>query len=397
VTLVQRSVGWRHGILAAAQPVTTAFADLDFANWSAMAEPFGAHGVAGGVDRVPASAAEAAVAEGLERYAAARAPLPLAEHDDPPSDAPVVGIDRFTLHSPTQRADPAFPFDGYHGPLTTAFSLADSRPVWVPAALVSLDPIYGSLATSSGLAAARSPLRALLRALQEVIERDALMITWLHGVGGRRVALSERLVGPVRARGGSVTALDLTPAYSSHPVAAVTGNLPLRGRARHSLGVACRSRWAEAVEKAYAEWAQGVVFAGLYRARDPAGHMRPGDVVDFDRHAAYYTAEPERWAALPIWLGADVAAPPDAPSDRLEDLVRSLASAGIDLYYRELTTVDVAHAGVRVVRVLAPGLTPIHGNHNWPHLGGTTPDLGCRYPWASAGCTFPNPAPHPLG
>ncbi len=35
------------------------------------------------------------------------------------------------------------------------------------------------------------------------------------------------------------------------------------------------------------------------------------------------------------------------------------------------------------MRALSPDLTPIHSDEAWPHLGGCTPDLAWRCPWAS--------------
>ncbi|NNE12875.1 MAG: hypothetical protein HKN41_11605, partial [Ilumatobacter sp.] len=65
-------------------------------------------------------------------------------------------------------------------------------------------------------------------------------------------------------------------------------------------------------------------------------------------------------------------------------------------FYRELTTVDCNQLGLRVVRVVAPALTPLHHDHRWPFLGGTTPDVKRRYPDLEPG-EFPSPFPHGLG
>jgi ribosomal protein S12 methylthiotransferase accessory factor len=173
----------------------------------------------------------------------------------------------------------------------------------------------------------------------------------------------------------------------------------VRGRPRLSLGLACRARWEDAVEKAWLEWAQGTVFAGT---PSPAPLDAPDDCADFDAHARWYTAHPEQWNGLPLWNGPRTGPPPDAeitgrPDSELAHLGAALADAGIEVFFRELTTVDAACVGLRVVRALAPQLVPIHGHHRWPHLGGTAADLAWRYPGLGAASHFPNPAPHPLG
>ncbi|HVF75261.1 MAG TPA: YcaO-like family protein [Acidimicrobiales bacterium] len=376
MTLLDQAVGWRHGLVADVGDIPVTLADLPLANRVATLTPVTGDSSAGGVSSDPVAARCAAIAEAVERYVAVVCALPPA--------------------SATSR----LPFDA-GGPTTDVYSVVDGSAWAAPVSLVTLDPARSTVSTSSGLAADGSPLRALLRAVQELVERDALMVTWLHGVAARQVPLAERLAGPVRARGGDAVCFDITPAYSPHPVAAVAGNLPQRGRPRLSLGLACRARWDDAVEKAYAEWAQGVIFAGMYRSRYPGLRLEPDEVTDFDRHAAYYTLHPERWADLPLWGGPVGERPPDAavvgrPADELHHLATTLAANGVDTYYRDLTTVDAAAVGLRVVRALAPDLVPIHGDHRRPHLGGTAPDMARRYPQATS-TVFPNPAPHPLG
>ena len=373
MTLVERAVGWRHGVVADVAPVPRTLADAAVSNWSAEVRPLSGESPAGGVS------VEAAVGEAVERYAAGIALLPAVS---PGGDA--LGIECFTLHSEEQRRAWGFPFGVAYdrpGPFTEVYSAVDNRPVAVPMSLVTLDPARTALATSSGLAADPSPVRALLRAVQELVERDAFMSVWLHSLGPGRVWQRD-----------DVACFDITPAWSPHPVAAVAGCLPLRGRARLSLGLACRATWAEAEAKAYSEWAQGVVFAGMWQ-----GWFEADEVVSFDRHAAYYTVHPDRWAGLPWWRGPWASAPRDAADGSLRGLVSALAEGGVRVFYRDLTTVDAAAVGLRVVRALSPDLTPIHGHHAWPFLGGTTSDVGRRFPGAAGAGLFPNPNPHPLG
>ena len=78
----------------------------------------------------------------------------------------------------------------------------------------------------------------------------------------------------------------------------------------------------------------------------------------------------------------------------------ALGRAGVRTCYRELTTPDARQLGLRVVRVVAPELTPLHHDHRWPFLGGRTADAEWRYPDArhrAGDRPFPSPHPHALG
>ncbi|WP_199431885.1 YcaO-like family protein [Qaidamihabitans albus] len=401
-TLLERAVGWRQGVVAELREVPRGLADVPVAGWAAVAEPFTHGGTSGGAAHASTVARTAALAEALERHAAARCPLGT---EGPPAGAPCWRLDQFSLHRPEQRARPGFPYlDGYREPAyTQAWTLPANAGTWVPAGLVGLRPEFGLPATSSGLAAGSSTTRALLRATQELVERDALTVSWLHGVAPPRVPVPEPLSAPVRELGGTVAAFDLTPAYSPHPVVAVAGTLPLGGRDRATLGLACRADPADALGKAWLEWCQGTAFLAVWLAEYGTATLEPEEVTDFDRHAAYYTGHPRQWSALPWWRGRRGSAPSASgaagrgAAAELTELVTALDRGGVRLAYRELTTPELAATGVRAVRVLSPDLVPLHADHRWPHLAGTAADLTFRFPGAEPLGPFPSPFPHPLG
>lgn len=396
-TLLDRAVGWRQGVVARVSEVPLTLADVPVPGFAAVPDPFVTGSTSGGAGP---DARPAAIAEALERHAAACCPV---EAVTPPAADLRWPLDSFTLHSGRQQARRDFRYAaGYRGVrYARAWTLPGNRPVWVPAGLVGLAATHGLPATSSGLAAGASPARALLRAAQELVERDAFTVTWLHGVPARQVALPAELSDPVADLGGRVTAFDLTPAYSPHPVAAVAGTLPLAGRQRPTLGLACRARWADAVRKAWLEWCQGTVFVSVWLANNPDRALTPAQVTDFDTHAAYYAGHVADWHRLPLWSGQPVQPSQDSPSHgpaaELTELVSALHDSGVRLAYRELTTPEPRAVGLHVVRVLSPDLTPLHADHRWPHLGGRTADVRWRYPWAPRLTTYPSAQPHPLG
>lgn len=395
MSLLTHTSGFRHGIVLPPQLVRRGASDLpsvfNLAVPSVSLDPW--KSAAGGIGRTREAAESAALGEALERYAAAICELPDTRGEEL-SGRTVLTLGEFSAFEGLVEDDSAATY-------TNAFSLADNAEVWVPRELVGLRESV--LATSSGLAAGGSRLEALLRAVQELVERDALAMTWLHGVGGRRVSLGEEYLEPVRRLGGDVMCFDATPSFSPHAVALVTGQIPLRGRPRHTLGAACRETWSDAVEKAYLEWLQGVAFVGTYCALNPDGlPKRVDEVRSFDHHAVFYAANPDLWERIPLLRGKTVEAPRERPpvstEAALSDLAAALRAAGVRMLYRELTTRDLREAGLAVVRALSPDLVPIWSDHLRRPLAGIARDVLERFPWAARQqLSFPNPLPHPLG
>ena len=406
--LMQQAVGQRHGMVLPPQRAPLSMADADIVHYGVprrIDSPW--ESASGGVARRERDARLAAIGETVERAASGLVQLQMRPRRDIPPDERIDAED-FALFTPDQRARPGFPHGSIYDPgcpYVEAFSLVDNSAVWVPQPFVSLqDPHRTGVPNSSGLAAGPDPHAALLRGVQELIERDALMTTWLHGLSGHAIAPPSLLVSEVAGLSGEFTVLDLTPAYSPFPVAAVMGGIPKRGVWRYSLGVACKCDWDSAVDKAYLEWNQGVLFAGVYgELADVSWIQKDTELHSFDEHAMYYTLYPELWPKLPILREKNA---PYAPSRRttpedsrraLEVTRKALVDAGIRVYYREVSTIDAIQAGLRVVKALSPDMALIHSHDAWPFLHKVDDMVESRYPSRGAESQFPNLKPHPLG
>ena len=362
---------------------------------------------AGGVGRNEEDAQLAAIGEAVERYCATLIKLPLKPRQTIQKDKRI-DAKEWCLFTNEQRENPEFPFNNIYSDdclYSNVYNFQDNKEVWVPHPFVALrDDYQTGIPTSSGLAAGPTAYQALLRAIQELIERDALMMTWLHSVPARSIDIPSPYVEKTKALNGEMWAFDITPVYSPFPVIAVAGGISKRGRWRYSLGVACRETWEAALEKAYLEWNQGVLFAGIYEKYvDTSNIHDPYKVKTFDEHAIFYTLYPELWHTLPMFRKRnktyEVSVKGRAmDSERAPKLVRAaLQRSKIRLYYRDLSTIDALQLGVRVVRVTSPDLAPIFAHQEWPLVGNLAGKLRSRYPWASAGLEFPNLMPHPLG
>ena len=152
------------------------------------------------------------------------------------------------------------------------------------------------------------------------------MVSWLHGLSPRIISHSSEDFPEVQRLGGEMKILELTPVDCPFPVVAVIGGIPRDGQMRYSLGVACKTTYERALEKAYMEWAQGVFFAGVFQDfTDPKSFESPNDLKNFDDHAIYYSINPHEWPDLPFLHGEQYSMPAETGKERtVEESLRTL-------------------------------------------------------------------------
>jgi ribosomal protein S12 methylthiotransferase accessory factor len=305
---------------------------------------------------------------------------------------------RFALFSARQykRRGRSFPFRPWGrgdriGWIETR-SLATDEAAWAPAVLVlqPYAPFGGepliAPCLSTGLACGADWHDALARGLCEVIERDAVALAWLAGVEPPRLELDgerlgggvRRLVAAIASRGFRWAAFDLTTDLGVPVTAAL-----LEGRSAVgpvvSFGSAAHRDREQALLKALVEAAHARMYVKSILRSEPGWRAgrRCKNVTSFADHGRFYSAHPEQGSALARWWKTRKSVSwPEARGGVLSDaawlreICGSLARAGHEVLAADLTTPDVEDLGLKVARVLVPGLQPLHGNHAWPHLGG---------------------------
>ncbi|MEU9790109.1 TOMM precursor leader peptide-binding protein [Streptomyces sparsogenes] len=365
-------------VLTAGHPTTTWFS------------PVQASSCSGAVKYDPTLARVCAVGEFMERYAAGvydpdrlvRASFrKLGAAAVDPRSLPLASEREYAALPRIAPFDPDLELDWVEGR-----SLTTGRSRYVPACVVYvpyrfprrrerlIDPI------STGLAAGSGPHHATLGGLLEVVERDAVAVFWenrlalptldLGGLtGGPAAAIVERLT----AAGVQVLCKDLTtdlgiPAVSvryvegpaDRPVVAhaTSAHLDLHGALLGALEEAdlCRT--------GLRSW---------LAERDIPGV----DDIELDRSDFYtYYCGPGRLSLVPFWDEGPLRplpAPSPAPASHqaaVEEVVRRLAARGYEPIAVDITPVDVAECGVRVVRSVVPGLCPITLRRDFRRRGG---------------------------
>jgi ribosomal protein S12 methylthiotransferase accessory factor YcaO len=256
--------------------------------------------------------------------------------------------------------------------------------VWVPEEMVFLMPRRGTTqhhtpGFSTGLSCGPLSHPVLLRGLQEVIERDALMGGWwgrypveewpaeviLPQLGAE---LRERIERPnLRYR-----FYRFGSPYSEHVTLVSQTGLDDEGMI-FSVGSACRETRAASWCKALLEALQGRhCVRRLLGLAQESGLAPPLVPRTFFEHALTYTQSPEK---LPSTVLERATVPhPESGSGAAESLAVLRGRLGPDhpVLFRNVTPPGLpapCDAWV-VLRVLVPGLQAMHGDHRLPFLGG---------------------------
>jgi ribosomal protein S12 methylthiotransferase accessory factor len=285
---------------------------------------------------------------------------------------------------------PGFPFARFTRStrlsFVEGFSLADGRPAFLPAQLVYLhygrsDPPIG-YPTSNGLACGPTLCEAVLAALLEVVERDAMMLVWANRLSLPRLtcredpvirALDERAFQPTGLRYSAVD----TSVFFGVPAAIGVVHGGAGDRAAIGLGGGCAptigDAWRTCVAEAFAvhRWLRGLL------AEAPHPIERIEDVRSLEDHTLFH-GTPERVGGLEFLEASrherstrDVPRlPGDTPGELVAEIVRRLAEQGVSAYAVDVTSPDVEELGMKVARVVTPELCALDVFGAAPYRGG---------------------------
>jgi ribosomal protein S12 methylthiotransferase accessory factor len=358
-----------------------------------------------------AEAAEAAcVGEAIERLQPY--PLPLnqgleSSFEDWPLDEPAVAPARWVLFHPEQYAEPDFPFAPFT-PVSRCRWVCCRQALsgtawWVPEEFVYLFSRPGDRhklapSVSTGLSCGRMGQPVLLRGLQEVLERDAVVGAWWGSYALEEWEAGRVLSGLDRAVAHRILRPNLhyrfyrvASPFSEH-VTVVTVEGEDREGFCFSTGSACR-------ETREASWLKAILEAihGRHYVRYLLANRAPGAAAndraptDFPEHAVYYSLHREDLAKTVFHHAVRPPAADGQPSAEDVTVLSERLGPERPVLFRNLTPPGVAatSAGWYVLRVLVPGLQPLHGSHRLPHLGGPL--------WAPHGLAeWARTPPHPF-
>jgi ribosomal protein S12 methylthiotransferase accessory factor len=365
----------------------------------------------------------AAVGEAVERYSASYVPRErLVEATASELGSNAADPSSFSLFAESQYDAPGFPYVRFtketRVPWIEGVDLESGERAWLPAELVFLSDIEPAArariaySTSSGLACATSFGQALERALLELLERDAFMLTWWRRLAPPRLdwsasawmrAVDARYFAPA---GIEYVALDLSWVHDLPTIAGVVRGPPGSGAAL-GVGAAANARIEEAWWRALAEAFASRSACRKLRLVDPDRQYAAdgSDVLGFDDHIRFYGDDERAEFASFLWSSParrsshDVRPLSTDADERRAQLIARIRRAGSAALAVDVTAPDVASAGLSVVRAVAPGLCPLDAEHTSRFLGSAR----LLHPSEKDTLTAPptrvedlNPLPHPF-
>jgi len=379
--------------------------------------------LAGGSGVTRDRAIGAAIGEGIERYAGLCLPpatetiLAAATEIGPAAVAP----ERFALFSESQYQQPGFEFAPFtdQTPIrwVKGHAISDGEEVYLPLQLVYMwrqgDLAAGeatiATGTSNGMAAGRTQDEALLGGLLELVERDAMMLTWsgrlahplLDASSDPGIAAIEQ--ARYRPAGLPYEVADLSAFFGIPTALAV-----IRG-GTNSFGVGCASAATigEAWDKALRECFQILTLLKRNVLDNPdTSFATPEAVETFVDHARFYAPAALQDETRFLTESSVVTTPENAArlagettAERLADAVERVGARGVSAYWVDIAPPDIKEAGLHTVSVISPELVMLDAVYRHRFLGGrrvrfAAYELGLREaPFSEAEL---NPMPHPF-
>jgi ribosomal protein S12 methylthiotransferase accessory factor len=338
----------------------------------------------GGVGLDAGAAEAAALGEAIERWQSRPMPtdrLIEASFSRWSLDEPAIDPARWVLFHPDQYALPGFPFAPLHARTECRWvccrAAGSGEPCWAPAWLVFLEceSVHGP-SLSTGLSAGRQGSPVLLRGLQEVIERDALVGAWWgrylleeHDAGGVFALLPDGVPERLRRPNLTYRCYRVRTRYSANVTVATLAGEDREGFC-FSAGSACRETRQASWLKALLEAVQGRHYVRYLRRAPAAAGIVDGVPTDFAGHALYYSLYPSRLGHTVLDRPVPASSEDEGAHEPFAALAERLGP-GHPVLFRLLTPPGISAAGEPwlVLRVLVPGLQPLHGHHGYPFLG----------------------------
>jgi len=346
----------------------------------------------------PSRAHLKAMGESIERYCSAfydKNDLILSSYND--LDGEGIDPEKFALFSPDQYSEVEFPFTRMdrRTPMrwVSAFSMTRDCPLWAPASFFYLPYTFDTREEpvthnpiSTGLACGPDRISAISKGIFEVIERDAFMIVWKNRLScpeldlatfddPMTVSLMDALEGTRVSCRAYLLSMDIqvpvilvllsNPELPPYTVMGISANLDPAWALNLALEEACLS------------------LIGMGRYARSVSDFKPDpdfkNVTNLNLHGLSHATHRELMDSY-SFLGnknSKISAKSlvekyqaNSKEEGLKNMIQNLQARNLEVVALDMTTGDVDETGLKVTRVVIPGMQPLDVNHARRYLGG---------------------------
>jgi ribosomal protein S12 methylthiotransferase accessory factor len=267
---------------------------------------------------------------------------------------------------------------------TKVYSFLKHSELFVPASYIylthqSLTPTERiTIPVSTGLACGHNLEAAILAGIYEVVERDALMLTWLKRLAVPKIDISRVDDRSIRERLNRLEAANLEPYFFHITMDIAIPSILMILIARSGLPPVLTVATATDADPLIA--LRRVIDEAVATRKYGIGHLhqfgreRPlfydfSQIVRFEHHLFLY-AYPGMESHMEFLLCNESSIDTDYLQQHfvirhtLNDIINLLRSKDMDVLVADVTTADIADTGFNVVKVIIPKLQPLSPNHN---------------------------------
>lgn len=323
-----------------------------------------------GIHQDPRFAFHACMGESIERYSMSfynAEDLVFCRMKDLPTN---MRLEDFSLYTNEQyKHNPMFanPFEDsiYWLKVDSLFS---EEQKWWPASLVYLPFEAGKNSaetTSTGIAAHFSKKRAIINGLLELVERDALMINFLQRLNPPEIAIesitktNQWLIKKIKSKYN----IKLYKLFSDINIPIYAGFIWNRSgnRLHYGIGASASLNSSAAIEKILKECLFTYQYSQDILDLKPS---RKDKIKALYEHFLYYQGA--RFHKL--FFKSEVVEYKEELYSK-SHLFGELKKNNLQVFYKELTTPDIVSTGIKVFRVIVPGLVDLNKSHKLKREG----------------------------
>ncbi|WP_194847305.1 YcaO-like family protein [Candidatus Neptunochlamydia vexilliferae] len=357
-------------------------------------------GETGGVAPDRPIALAKALGEAVERYCSAiyrKKDLPLTSVRK--ASFKCASPELWDLYTEEQFEQESFPFVPFNEDTivrwTPAFDLVKGFMIYIPAQSVYV-PYYAfsqedperllGQSISTGLACHETFIKGAISGICEVVERDALMITWQAGISPPKIDLTtipqhlKNLVKISKGLTGMIDIFDITldngiptflSAYRSSLktetafcMAAATAPAPEEALRKSLEELVHTRRYSQILFQTHPPLSQETIETKNIRSKEE--HLRFwADHGNMDKASFLFQSEVCRsFCDVPsIATGQD--------HKDLIALVKAISKTGHTVFIADITSPDIQNLGLYVIRAVIPGYQPLQMGHSYRALGGS--------------------------